>query len=95
MALESVAAGDRLRVRPGAKIPVDGRIESGAGTMRDLDVLLDVANQMEGVTICALSDAAAIPTLSAVRLFKDALLECVKQKRDPIPYPRVEYAGAH
>ncbi|HET9061995.1 MAG TPA: heavy metal-binding domain-containing protein, partial [Candidatus Binatia bacterium] len=33
VALESVAAGDRLRVRPGAKIPVDGRIESGASTV--------------------------------------------------------------
>lgn len=31
--LDSVAAGDRLRVRPGAKIPVDGRIESGASTI--------------------------------------------------------------
>jgi Cu+-exporting ATPase len=31
--LDSVVAGDRLRVRPGAKIPVDGRIESGMSTV--------------------------------------------------------------
>lgn len=31
--LETVVAGDRLRVRPGTKIPVDGRIESGASTV--------------------------------------------------------------
>jgi len=28
--LEAVSVGDRLRVRPGEKIPVDGRIEEGA-----------------------------------------------------------------
>ena len=48
-----------------------------------------------GKTICALADAAAIPTLSAVRLFRDELEQCVREKRDPIPYQRVEYAGAH
>ena len=31
--LESVAVGDRLRVRPGAKIPVDGRIVSGRSSV--------------------------------------------------------------
>ena len=31
--LESVAPGDRLRVRPGAKIPVDGHLESGESTV--------------------------------------------------------------
>jgi Cu+-exporting ATPase len=31
--LESVAVGDRLRVRPGEKIPVDGRIVSGQSTV--------------------------------------------------------------
>jgi NADH:ubiquinone oxidoreductase subunit F (NADH-binding) len=48
-----------------------------------------------GKTICALSDAAAIPTLSAIRLFKSELEECVRQHRDPISYQRIEYAGAH
>jgi Cu+-exporting ATPase len=33
VSLESVVAGDRLRVRPGTKIPVDGRIESGESTV--------------------------------------------------------------
>jgi Cu+-exporting ATPase len=33
VALDSVTAGDRLRVRPGAKVPVDGRIESGTSTV--------------------------------------------------------------
>ena len=50
-----------------------------------------------GKTICALSDAAAIPTLSAVRLFKDELTQCIREKRDPLaaPRPRHATAGAH
>jgi Cu+-exporting ATPase len=31
--LEHVAVGDRLRVRPGESVPVDGRIEEGASTL--------------------------------------------------------------
>jgi len=72
------------------------RIATGHGHEDDVATLESLAKGMApGKTICALSDAAAIPTLSAVRLFKDELLECVKQKRDPLTYPRVEYAGAH
>ncbi len=33
VALEDVRAGDRLRVRPGDKVPVDGVVLSGAGTV--------------------------------------------------------------
>ncbi|MDX1507585.1 MAG: copper-translocating P-type ATPase [Woeseiaceae bacterium] len=33
VAVESLEQGDRLRVRPGEKIPVDGRIESGRSTV--------------------------------------------------------------
>jgi NADH-quinone oxidoreductase subunit F len=72
------------------------RIATGHGHANDVATIESLAKGMApGKTICALSDAAAIPTLSAVRLFKDELLECVKQQRDPLPYPRVEYAGAH
>ena len=47
-----------------------------------------------GKTICALSDAAAIPTLSAVRLFKDELIECVTRQADPLAVPQPHYAVA-
>jgi len=46
------------------------RILAGQGAMRDLDLLVGVANQIEGHTICALGDAAAWPVQSFVRRFR-------------------------
>jgi len=37
------------------------RIDQGEGNMRDLDMLLDLCDQMEGRTICAFADAASWP----------------------------------
>ena len=45
------------------------RIIDGQGTMEDLDRLLDVANKIEGHTICALGDAAAWPVQSFLKHF--------------------------
>jgi len=36
------------------------RIEHGEGRMEDLDLLVDMAGKIEGRTICALGDAAAM-----------------------------------
>jgi NADH-quinone oxidoreductase subunit F len=46
------------------------RIADGKATMADVDTLLDVANQVEGHTICALGDAAAWPVQGLIRNFK-------------------------
>ena len=46
------------------------RVNRGRGTMEDLDTLLDVANRIEGRTICALGDAAAWPVQSFLRHFR-------------------------
>jgi NADH-quinone oxidoreductase subunit F len=71
------------------------RIAAGKGQPDDVDTLDALAKGMApGKTICALSDAAAIPTLSAVKLFRDELIECVKQKRDPLFVKQPEYAVA-
>ncbi len=40
-------------------------------TMEDLDLLLDVANNIEGNTICALGDAAAWPVQSMIKRFRE------------------------
>ena len=45
------------------------RINAGRGSTRDLDTLLDVANRIEGRTICALGDAAAWPVQSFLKHF--------------------------
>ncbi|MGI9272500.1 MAG: NADH-quinone oxidoreductase subunit NuoF [Woeseiaceae bacterium] len=47
------------------------RIVDGQGTEADLDKLLDVANKIEGHTICALGDAAAWPVQSFLKQFHD------------------------
>jgi len=46
------------------------RILAGEGRMEDLDMLVGIANQIEGHTICALGDAAAWPVQSFVRHFR-------------------------
>ena len=47
------------------------RIEHGQGKQEDLDLLLDVANKIQGRTICALGDAAAMPVTSFIKKFRD------------------------
>lgn len=47
------------------------RIVKGQGRMEDLDKLDDVASKIEGHTICALGDAAAMPVRSFIRHFRD------------------------
>ncbi len=47
------------------------RIEHGTGTPDDLDRLVDVAHHIEGHTICALGDAAAMPVWSFIQHFRD------------------------
>ncbi len=46
------------------------RIENGRGRAEELDMLVDVANKIEGHTICALGDAAAWPVQSFLRHFR-------------------------
>jgi len=45
------------------------RMTEGRGDLGDLDKLVDVANKIEGHTICALGDAAAWPVQSFLQHF--------------------------
>jgi NADH-quinone oxidoreductase subunit F len=47
------------------------RIEHGHGTMKDIDLLADIARKIEGNTICPLGDAASWPVASAIRHFRE------------------------
>ncbi|MEK7249989.1 MAG: NADH-ubiquinone oxidoreductase-F iron-sulfur binding region domain-containing protein, partial [Bacteroidota bacterium] len=47
------------------------RFENFEATMEDIDLLLDVANNIEGNTICAFGDAAAWPVQSMIKRFRD------------------------
>ena len=46
------------------------RITEGKGRAEDLDMLVDVANKIEGHTICALGDAAAWPIQSFLKHYR-------------------------
>ncbi|MCB1173826.1 MAG: NADH-quinone oxidoreductase subunit NuoF [Leptospiraceae bacterium] len=54
------------------------RILSGDGTTKDLDLLLNVANNMEGRTICALAAACAMPVRSFITKFRSEFESYVK-----------------
>ncbi|MDZ7737197.1 MAG: NADH-quinone oxidoreductase subunit NuoF [Gammaproteobacteria bacterium] len=57
------------------------RIVKGQGRMEDLDKLDDVASKIEGRTICALGDAAAMPVRSFIKHFRDEFEYAVVNKR--------------
>jgi NADH-quinone oxidoreductase subunit F len=46
------------------------RLDEGAGTMTDIDMVDQLATSMFGRTFCALGDAAAMPTMSFVKKFR-------------------------
>jgi NADH-quinone oxidoreductase subunit F len=56
------------------------RIDIGDGTPADLDMLVEVADNIEGNTICALGDAAAWPVQSFVKRFRDEFEKKLKPK---------------
>ena len=57
------------------------RIEHGQGTQEDLDKLVDVAGRIEGNTICALGDAAAMPVKSFIKHFRDEFQYHIEHKK--------------
>ena len=50
------------------------RIMAGQGRAEDLDLLLDLADNMEGRTVCALADGACWPLVSIVHKFRPEFL---------------------
>ncbi|MEW5709056.1 MAG: NADH-quinone oxidoreductase subunit NuoF [Pseudomonadota bacterium] len=57
------------------------RIETGRGKPEDLDLLLSVADNILGRTICALGDAAALPVKSFVTHFRSEFEHHIEHKR--------------
>jgi NADH-quinone oxidoreductase subunit F len=57
------------------------RIEKGEGKEGDADLLLSIARNMAGKTICPLSDACAMPINSFVTKFRDEFESHIRDKR--------------
>lgn len=79
------------------------RIKAGKGRLKDLDLLLEIADNigiMPGTTICGLADGAAWPMKNAIRKFRGEFEEYIKRtnpdgymEEDPVPI--LEIIGAH
>jgi NADH-quinone oxidoreductase subunit F len=57
------------------------RIEHGQGRPEDLDLLNSVADNIQGRTICALGDAAAMPVRAFVKHFRSEFEHHIEHKR--------------
>ncbi|MGD2171412.1 MAG: NADH-quinone oxidoreductase subunit NuoF [Gammaproteobacteria bacterium] len=60
------------------------RIIDGKGRPEDIQMLEDVSHKIEGRTICALGDAAAMPVWSFIKHFRHEFEYYVEHKRSPI-----------
>ena len=61
------------------------RIEHGKGTMADLDELNRIADNIQGRTICALGDAAAMPVRAFLKHYRDEFAWHVEHRRCMVP----------
>ena len=61
------------------------RIENGQGRPQDMDVLDSVASNIQGRTICALGDAAAMPVRAMLKHFRDEFAYHVEHKTCMVP----------
>lgn len=92
--IESVAQGDLLRVRPGAKIPVDGHITSGAATIDESMITgepLPVEKQVGDMVSAGTINGAQAFVMEAEKVGSDTLLSQIvtmvqqaSQSRAPI-----------
>jgi NADH-quinone oxidoreductase subunit F len=61
------------------------RIEHGKGRMEDIDLLNSVADNIQGRTICALGDAAAMPVRAFIKHYRDEFVHHVEHKTCMVP----------
>ena len=54
------------------------QLEAGKGQLKDIDLLVNIAKQIEGNTICPFGDAAAWPVNSAIKHFRKEFEDHVK-----------------
>ena len=68
------------------------KIERGEGQMADIDLLLSIANNIAGKTLCAFGDAAATPVLTTVKTFRAEYEAHIREGRCTLPAP---WRGSH
>ena len=78
---ESCGQCSPCREGTGWAAKVLARVEKGEGKEGDADLLLSIARNMAGKTICPLSDACAMPINSFVTKFRDEFDSHIRDKR--------------
>ncbi|WP_119155770.1 NADH-quinone oxidoreductase subunit NuoF [Caldimonas tepidiphila] len=61
------------------------RIEHGKGRPEDMDLLNSVADNIQGRTICALGDAAAMPVRAFIKHYRDEFAHHIEHKTCLVP----------
>ena len=77
---ESCGQCTPCREGTGWMLKILNRIVKGEGSVHDIDLLVSVANNIEGNTICALGEAAAWPVKYMVTRFRDYFEKRVSQE---------------
>jgi NADH-quinone oxidoreductase subunit F len=62
------------------------RIEHGAGRPDDIELLNSVADNIQGRTICALGDAAAMPVRAMIKHFRHEFMDHIEHKSCAVPH---------
>jgi NADH-quinone oxidoreductase subunit F len=70
------------------------RIEHGEGRREDMDLLLDIADGVDGRSFCPLGDAASWALRSNVKLFREEFERHVSERRCPFEGEHRFFAGA-
>ena len=65
------------------------RVDEGEASSSDLDLLIDVAKNIDGNTICALGEAAAWPTFHTIERLREEFEAKVRPDYSPTPQNRV------
>ncbi|TAK97876.1 MAG: NADH oxidoreductase (quinone) subunit F [Aquabacterium sp.] len=61
------------------------RIENGKGRPEDIDLLNSVADNIQGRTICALGDAAAMPVRAFIKHYREEFVHHIEHKTCMVP----------
>ncbi len=61
------------------------RIEHGRGRAEDLELLDNLADNIQGRTICALGDAAAMPVRAFIKHFRSEFQHHIDHKQCLVP----------
>ncbi|AOU97537.1 NADH oxidoreductase (quinone) subunit F [Acidihalobacter yilgarnensis] len=69
------------------------RIVEGRGRIEDIERLDDVASKIEGRTICALGDAAAMPVRSFIQHYREEFVYYIEHGRSMIESPPSDWAA--